>query len=88
MKQINSADARKSGAGMFIGGIIWIILMFFILNPFIYTSNINKWLGGWVGVIWDIVFISFMLGGLYFMIIGLLAMVTEKAYEPMKDIQA
>jgi hypothetical protein len=74
----NSASSRKDAAGIFFGGIIWIFLIFFIVNPLVYTYNINKWFGGWAGIIWELFFISFILAGLYFVIMGLAFMVVGK----------
>ncbi len=70
MNNATSSEARKGGFALFIGSSILIILTFFIMNPIVLTFNINKWAGGWVGIIWDFVLIGCILGGLYFLIIG------------------
>jgi len=75
-EQLNPATIRKIGAGLFIGSVVWIPVLFFIINPVVISIK----LGGIVGLIWDLIFISFMLGGIYFLIAGLLSMITGKAY--------
>lgn len=75
-EQVTPAEIRKIGAGLFIGSIVLVLSLFFIINPFIISLK----MGGIVGLIWDLIFLSFMLGGIYFFFAGFLSMITGKAY--------
>jgi hypothetical protein len=75
----NSGSKRGEGVGLIFAGIFWMVVSF-VLNYLIYSYGINRWLGGWIGPLWGIVFLSFMLGGIFFVLIGILAVITGKVY--------
>jgi len=79
MEPEESGGGRGAGVGLIIGGIVWMVI-FFVLNYAVFSFGIHTWLGGLIGAFWGLIFLGFMLGGLFFIFVGILAIITGKVY--------